>query len=231
MLKSKALRINLLAAAGALALNACAASSGAMGEMAANAMGIPVTDAFLEYKQSVPQSAPLPIDGVWMIDNIQKQVRFEGGRAYAVDGWLHAFTLKVQPNMVVVKDIRAAGPGAWQGNDLPLLGQANYTLQANGKLLSVVKGATGVVNLSLTPVALDDPSAFAAAMQDAGHSAGGIDIPPADGYPAPPVLPGPPADIIDDSDDDENGDDNDAPGNDGDCEVVGFDPDDNPICI
>lgn len=53
----------LLLAAGVVALSGCAASSGAIGEMAAAAMGIPVVDAFLEDKQMVPVTGAQPRGG------------------------------------------------------------------------------------------------------------------------------------------------------------------------
>lgn len=224
-----------LLAAGALALHGCAASSGAMGEMAAAAMGIPVVDAFLEDKQMVPITAAQPIDGIWMIDNIQKRVRFEGGRAYAVEGWLHALSLKVQPNMVVIKDIRQTRAGEWEGQDLPLLGKGVYTLQPNGKMVGVVTGMTGRATIIFTPMAMDSPQAFAAAMQEAGHNPAAVRVPqapPANSYTPPPpvyqppvtnpapVSPPPPPPST-------GGDEEPAPGE---CNVIGLDADGKPIC-
>ena len=228
---TRLIRKGLLLAVGAAVLNGCAASSGAMGEMMASAMGIPVMDAFLEDKQMVPISAPQPIDGMWMGDNFQKRVRFEGGRAYAVEGWLHAMSLKVQPNMVVVKDITQTRAGEWQGQDLPLLGKATYTLQPNGKLVGVVTGMTGRVTVVFTPMAMDSPAAFASAMQEAGHQPNAVRVaqaPPADSGYTPPPSYTPPLDneppytppVVEDP----------ASPPSGDCEVVGFDADGDPIC-
>ncbi|NRA29124.1 MAG: hypothetical protein HRU11_02600 [Parvularculaceae bacterium] len=238
-MRTTMLRKSVLAMAGVITLSGCAAGSGPMGEMMASAMGIPVVDAFLEDKQMVPMTASQPIDGIWMIDNIQKRVRFESGRAYAVEGWLHALSLKVQPNMVVVKDVVQTRAGEWQGQDLPLMGKAVYTLQANGKMVGVVTGMTGRQTLVLTPMAMDSPAAFASAMQEAGHSPTAVRVaqalppessyrPPAYQPPAPvqqpPVNPTPaptPTPVEEEPE---------TPSSSDECVTVGFDADGNPIC-
>lgn len=55
--------------------------------------------AFLPMADSVPRSESLDIDGIWRINTLGKRIRIEDGRAYAVDDWLHLFTLHVQPNI------------------------------------------------------------------------------------------------------------------------------------
>lgn len=233
------LRKSLLAMAGVITLSGCAAGSGPMGEMMASAMGIPVVDAFLEDKQMVAMTASQPIDGIWMIDNIQKRVRFEGGRAYAVEGWLHAMSLKIQPNMVVVSDVTQTRPGEWQGQDLPLMGKAVYSLQPNGKLVGVVTGMTGRSTIILTPMAMDSPAAFAGAMQEAGHSPTAVRVaqalPPETSY-TPPVYtkptpqPQPPANPAPTPPTTPGAETQQDPPSSDECITVGFDADGNPIC-
>ena len=58
--------------------------------------------AALPMKDSVPASQSSAIDGVWTISTLGKRIRIEGGRAYAVDSWIHAFLWEVQPDMVVL---------------------------------------------------------------------------------------------------------------------------------
>ena len=69
---------------------------------------IPQIPAFLPMMTAVPVTQAQPIDGIWTISSLGKRIRIEGGRAYAVDPWVHMFVLKIQPGMVVIKDIQAA---------------------------------------------------------------------------------------------------------------------------
>ena len=126
----------------------------------ANSFGggqVPQIPAFLPFMTSVPMTEPLPIDGEWMIDSIRKRIRIEGGRAYAVDSWLHLFVLKNEPLMVVIQDIKSAGPGQYSGQDLPLMGAWAAHLQPNGTLKVSVAGMLGPVSYNLLPVKMDSP--------------------------------------------------------------------------
>ena len=222
----------LLFAAGSVALSGCAASSGTMGEMAAAAMGIPVMPAFLEDQQMVPRTASMAIDGIWMVDNIQKRVRFDGGRSYAVDGWLHALSLRVQPNMVVVKDITQSSAGTYSGQDLPLMGPVTYSFLPNGKMQGAVKGIAGPVTIILTPMAIDQPDRLRSELQAAGLNAAAWNIPgPQPGYVTPPSQPVPIESPPTDPDpvpvtDPETGTEPDTE----DCVVIGIGADGAPIC-
>lgn len=129
------------------------------GEMAMQASGVPSIPAFLPRQTDVPRTASQPIDGVWTVSTLGKNIRIEGGRAYAVDGWLHAFVLQVQPGHVVMTDVTRAGPGQYTAQDLPLMGKATLTLQADGSLQARVASAIPAT-YALLPAALDDPSAM-----------------------------------------------------------------------
>ncbi|MEM1410276.1 MAG: hypothetical protein AAGG79_05970, partial [Pseudomonadota bacterium] len=123
--------------------------------------------------------------------------------------------------------------------DLPLLGKAVYTLQPNGKLVGVVTGMTGRATIVLTPMAMDSPSAFAAAMQAAGHNPAAVSLPQAPpsmpSYTPPPTSY--PAPVPPPAEDPQGSEPNpqpsapqpqpEAPGA---CSVIGFDADGNPIC-
>ncbi|MEL6487041.1 MAG: hypothetical protein AAFQ13_07850 [Pseudomonadota bacterium] len=78
--------------------------------------------AFLPTKDSVPQAEAMEIDGDWLVNTINKVIRIERGRAYAVEGWTHAFVLQVQPGMVTIRNIRQTADGEYVGDDLPLMG-------------------------------------------------------------------------------------------------------------
>lgn len=131
---------------------------------------IPQIPAFLPMAMDVPISKRMPIDGEWMINDIRKRIRIEGGRAYAVDSWLHLFVLKVQPMMVVSQDWRRTAPGKYAGKDLPLMGEFSATLAANGYLSVRVAGMFGPVNLTFSPIRLDNPRLFEREKSDKNRS-------------------------------------------------------------
>jgi len=121
---------------------------------------IPQIPAFLPMAPDIPMSKKLPIDGEWMVSSIRKRIRIEGGRAYAVDSWVHLFVLKVEPLMVVSKDWRRTGPGQYTGEDLPLMGKFTANLASNGYLNVEVAGLFGPVKFALVPVRVDDQRRF-----------------------------------------------------------------------
>lgn len=129
----------------------------------ANPLGgqVPQIPAFLPMSYTVPQTQASPIDGEWVINTIGKRIRIQGGRAFAVDSWLHMFVLKVEPMMVVIKDITRIGPGQYRGEDLPLVGKWNAQLNPDGTLTVNVASILGPVKYALMPLSQDDPQAFA----------------------------------------------------------------------
>ena len=122
---------------------------------------MPEIPAFLPMAHTVPQGEVTPIDGEWVVTSIGKRIRIQAGRAYALDSWLHLFVLKIQPMMVVLKDIRRTQPGQYTGQDLPLMGAWNARLGPDGTLSVNVQGALGPAQYTLMPVSQDDPQAFA----------------------------------------------------------------------
>jgi len=110
--------------------------------------------AFLPMANNVPVSQASDIDGVWRISSIGKNIRIEGGRAYAIDSWLHLLTLRIQPGMVVISNISSDGMGGYHGDDLPLMGKWQAKPAANGALNVFVAGALGPANYQLLPISL-----------------------------------------------------------------------------
>ncbi|MFV1921718.1 MAG: hypothetical protein ACMZ63_03780 [Methylotenera sp.] len=147
---------------------------------------IPQIPAFLPTVDNVAATKPMPLDGTWLITSIGKKIRIESGRAYAVDGWLHLFTLKIQPGMVVIKNISPTSAGQYTGEDLPLLGKWDAKVQPNRNLAVNVAGTLGPVNYTLVPVQLDKPDWYAQEMAAAGLAATGGDQPPPGYQPSPP---------------------------------------------
>lgn len=170
ILKNKKLGVSAASLA-ALALAGCAGTeaiaAGTMGDAFAAAAGIPQMEAFLPYETQVPPTEPLAIDGDYKISTLGKTIRIDRGRAYALDPWTHALTLKIRPNMVVQKDIRQTGANTYTGEDLPLLGTATMTALPDGridvKVASIPKYAYMLIPVSgfQTPSAdytpVDDP--------------------------------------------------------------------------
>ena len=134
---------------------------------------IPKIPAFLPMMDAVPESDPLPIDGVWRISSLGKKIRIERGRAFAVDSWLHLFVLQVEPDMVVLQNFERTGPGRYTADDLPLQGKANFTLTRDGNIRVVVQGMFGPTSYTLTKRRVDDRNALEdeiAAMTGGGSS-------------------------------------------------------------
>ena len=131
---------------------------------------VPQIPAFLPRVDQGAATQPMPLDGTWLISTIGKKIRIEAGRAYAYDGWLHLFVLKVEPGMVVIRNITPTGPGQYSGEDLPLMGQWSAKVQADRSLSVSVAGALGPVSYKLMPVQLDNPQWYAQEMQAAGLS-------------------------------------------------------------
>ncbi len=109
--------------------------------------------AMLPLKQDVAATAVSAIDGDWVVSTLNKRIRIDRGRAYALDAWQHAVLWTVQPDMVVIRDIESVGDGIFEGDDLPLLGRARIQRLDNGSLDVTVSTALGPVNYQLVPVA------------------------------------------------------------------------------
>ncbi|MEM7097816.1 MAG: hypothetical protein AAF541_06105 [Pseudomonadota bacterium] len=121
---------------------------------------IPQIPAFLPMAHTVPMRDASPIDGEWMITSIGKRVRIQGGRAYALDPWLHMFVLQVKPMMVVLSEITTTDGQNYVGKDLPLLGTWNAVLDRDGMLNATVQTMVGPIRYAMMPVRMDDQRAY-----------------------------------------------------------------------
>jgi hypothetical protein len=124
--------------------------------------------ALLPDVASIPATQPMPLDGTWLITEIGKKIRFEAGRAFAVDPWMHMLIFKVSPGMVVIRDIKPIGPGRYSAYDLPLMGSMTMTVQPDRSLMLSVAGAVGPATYRLVAVQLDNAQWFAQEMRAAG---------------------------------------------------------------
>ena len=109
--------------------------------------------ALLPNKDAVPATQPMAIDGDWRVNTIGKVIRIEGGQAYAVEGWVHAFVLKVQPDMVTIRNINQTGDNEYVGDDLPLMGKVTMKVVSPDRIEASVPGLFGPVRYTLTRVA------------------------------------------------------------------------------
>ena len=127
-----------------LVLTGCAGmdamAAGPMGDMAATAAGIPQTGAFLPNKSAVAPGQRMDIDGTYTISTLGKRITIDRGRGYAVDGWTHALTLKIRPDMVTMRNIMQIDATTYAGDDLPLLGKATMKVQPDGSIATVIAG-------------------------------------------------------------------------------------------
>jgi hypothetical protein len=127
---------------------------------AAQQMQIPEVGAFLPSITKVKPKDVMAIDGLWSVSSIDKIVRIDRGRIYAVEGWNHLFVLKIKPGMVVIHPFIETAPGMYEGDDLPLQGQFVARLTGDRILNFDVDGALGKASYQLVPQQLDDPEAF-----------------------------------------------------------------------
>lgn len=155
--------------------------------------GIP---AFLPNVDNVAATQPMAIDGIWVINTIGKKIKIESGRAYAIDTWLHLFTLRISPGMVVIQNINPVKVGQYSGDDLPLLGKWTANMQTNRNLAVSVAGSMGPVQYILQPIQLDNQVWY-----DKEMTLAGLTPAPPGTDPVPPVINPPPEDdpiVIDD---------------------------------
>lgn len=187
-------RLSVLLAFAALWCASLAFAQDAMEAMLDSA-GVPKIAAFLPDQYSVAKTEALPIDGVWRVNTINKKIRIEQGRAYAMDPWRHMFVLQVNPGMVVLQNFQRTGTGTYSADDLPLLGPATMTLATDGNLDVAVQGKLGPARYRLIRLDAQYPEALSQELA----AVGGRTIPPAASpqpsppphYTPPPAAPAP----------------------------------------
>ena len=139
--------------------------------------------AFLPNKSAVPASEPMEIDGDWHVNTIGKVIRIEEGRAYAVEGWTHAFVLQVQPDMVTIRNIQQTSDNEYVGDDLPLMGKVTLRHVSQDRIEASVPGLLGPIRYTLTRVGEatsaepDGPPMFVSAGEPSDPVAGGDPAP------------------------------------------------------
>lgn len=142
-----------------LALTSAPASAQDGIEAALDAVGVPQIPAGLPDRHSVATTEALPIDGVWRVNTINKRIRIEQGRAYALDRWRHLLVLEVKPDMVVLQNFRRTGAGTYSADDP--VGRVALTLASDGNLDVVLTTPLFPVRYRLIQVDLKYPDALA----------------------------------------------------------------------
>ena len=130
----------------------------------ANTYEMPKVKAFLPMSYNVPPTEAMPLDGVYMITGMDKRIRIEKGRSFAVDSWMVLMVLEVRPNMVITKDIVPTAPGKYTGLNLTFGKEETFEVTAAGNLEAKVGGH----NFTLIPLRLDNQAWFDQEMVAAG---------------------------------------------------------------
>lgn len=154
-------------------------------EAALDAAGVPQVPAVLPDRHSVAMTEALPIDGVWRVNTINKRIRIEQGRAYALDRWRHLLVLEVKPDMVVLQNFRRTGAGTYSADDP--VGPVAMTLASDGNLDVVVTTPLFPVRYRLIRVDVQYPDALAHELS----AKNGTPVAPVAPAPAVPVTPAP----------------------------------------
>ncbi|MEZ5736111.1 MAG: hypothetical protein R3E09_09955 [Novosphingobium sp.] len=87
----------------------------------------------------VEPSAPLPIDGMYTIREIDKRIMIENGYIYAVDSWIHALIFKIMPNQIIVRDIVPLPDGSYVSQNLTMSGNMTIEPAPDGSLLATIR--------------------------------------------------------------------------------------------
>lgn len=125
---------------------------------------VPKLKAFLPMSYSVPPTEAMPLDGVYMIAGMEKRIRIERGRSFAVDSWMVMMVLEVRPNMVIAKNIMPTAPGKYTGYNLTFKKEEIFEVTAAGNVETKVGGA----HFTLYPIRLDNQAWFDQEMIAAG---------------------------------------------------------------
>ncbi|MFL0357142.1 caspase domain-containing protein [Erythrobacter sp. GH1-10] len=131
------------------------------GKVTGSKRGLISARSALADRYDVPRSDPLAIDGIWTITSIDKRIRIEGGRAFAVDGWNHLGVLRVEPDQVVLTDLRSGDDGAFVGFDQVLQAKMTLKIRSDGNLDYRASTFPFPTKLVFNQIGVDDPDAFA----------------------------------------------------------------------
>ncbi len=107
-------------------LGIAAAAAVAMGSLGAPTAASAQMRALLPTIDEVEPLEDLPIDGVWEIREIRERIVIEDGHGYAEDGWVHMLLFRIEPEQVVLKNIRELADGGFVADDLPQMAGVTF---------------------------------------------------------------------------------------------------------
>ncbi|WP_159646913.1 RICIN domain-containing protein [Sphingorhabdus sp. 109] len=120
------------------------------------------TRADLATYEQYGQGTPLPIDGIWRLRELGKQVIIENGIVIAMEEWTHFFAWVVDPGMVTSSKLHQTGRQKFVAYDELLKRDMEWTVRADGTIFA--SGGTGLLapKFSLEPIELSYPGVFEA---------------------------------------------------------------------
>lgn len=107
-------------------LSFAAAAALAVGNLGTPSVASAQMRALLPTIDEVEPLEALSIDGVWEIREIRERVVIEDGHAYAEDGWVHMLLFQIEPEQVVLQNIRELADGDFVADDLPLMASVTF---------------------------------------------------------------------------------------------------------
>ncbi|MEM9176534.1 MAG: caspase family protein [Myxococcota bacterium] len=114
----------------------------------------------LPMASEVPPGPPLPIDGVYVLEQNGKRYRVEGGRIFLLEP-LVLGPVRTDAGQVTARDLFQTGPTTYHGDDLGTGGPTTITA-LDDRLTMATRTAVTVVHYTLLPVELDDAEWYAA---------------------------------------------------------------------
>lgn len=115
----------------------------------------------MQIEEALP-GQPLPIDGIWRLRELNKQVAIEDGHVFALEEWTHLFVWVVEPGMVTSTRLRQTDRQKLAAYDALLKREMEWTVREDGTIFA--SGGEGLLapKFSLEPVELSYPDAFEA---------------------------------------------------------------------
>lgn len=111
------------------------------------------------------EGTPLPIDGIWRLRELGKQVIVEDGIVIAMEEWTHLFVWVVDPGMVTSSKLKQTDRQKFTAYDELLKQEMEWTVRADGTIFA--SGGKGLLapKFSLEPIELSYPGVFDAVVR------------------------------------------------------------------